>query len=82
VEPAHRLNFATGWWLSISTGYRVVASPRMLPVLIVKKEQYYFDLRLGQLRNVNYPNRFLDLSKEERAAIQFRLEAGLEPELG
>lgn len=59
-----------------------MASPRILPVVIVRKKQYYFDLRLGQLRNVNGPHKFLDLSEEESAAIQFRFDADLEPEFG
>jgi hypothetical protein len=51
-----------------------------LPVVTVRRKPYYFDKRLRQLRSVNDPHRFIDLTEEESADVQFRLDSGLEPE--
>lgn len=43
-----------------------VMSPRRLPMVDFDGEAYFFDLRLSQLRKVNEPHVFIDLSPGER----------------
>ena len=40
--------------------------PRKLPVVSLDGEAYFFDLRLSQLRKVDEPHKFVDLSPGER----------------
>jgi len=41
-------------------------SPRKLPVVNLDSEAYFFDFRLSQLRKVDKPHEFIDLSSSER----------------
>jgi hypothetical protein len=43
-----------------------VMSPRRLPVVNLDGEAYFFDFRLSQLRKVDEPHKFIDLSSSER----------------
>jgi hypothetical protein len=40
--------------------------PRKLPVVNLDGQEYFFDLRLSQLRKVCAPHDFVDLSSDER----------------
>lgn len=39
---------------------------RRLPIVNLEGEAYFFDLRLSQLRKVDEPHKFIDLSPSER----------------
>jgi hypothetical protein len=41
-------------------------SPTKLPVVDLDGEAYFFDFRLSQLRKVDEPHEFIDLSPSER----------------
>jgi len=43
-----------------------IMSPRRLPVINLDGEAYFFDFRLSQLRKVDEPHEFIDLSPSER----------------
>ena len=49
-----------------------MAPPRKLPILAFGKRKYYFDLKLWQLRKVDDPNDFIDLSDLEAVVMLFR----------
>jgi hypothetical protein len=49
-------------------------APRRLPEIVLDGKRYYFDRRLDQLRNVDCPHDFVDLSADEIDAFAFRLE--------
>jgi len=40
---------------------------RRLPVVNLEGESYFFDFRLSQLRKVDEPHKFIDLSPSERS---------------
>jgi hypothetical protein len=51
---------------------------RKLPIINLDGETYFFDFRLSQLRKVDGPHKFIDLSHGERRDL---LEAALHLEL-
>ncbi len=51
-----------------------MAPPRRLPLIILGTKRYYFDGRLFQLRNVDFPHDVFDLTYDEAEAIRFRIE--------
>lgn len=62
-----------GWMLSSVTSYPNVASPSRLPVVIVGNRGYYFDQKLAQLRRVDCPFDYIELSEAEVGFLNFRL---------
>ena len=51
---------------------------RKLPIINLDGETYFFDFRLSQLRKVDEPHKFIDLSPSERRDL---LEAAIHLEL-
>lgn len=47
--------------------------PSRLPTVLVEGIWFFFDERLSQLRNVENPHDFIDLSTTERDAIRYTL---------
>lgn len=39
--------------------------PKKLPLINLQGEAFFFDLRLSQLRKVNEPHKFVDLSHDQ-----------------
>ena len=62
-----------GWVLYFVAPYLDVAPPRMLPVIIVGNNRYYFDQKLAQLRRVDCPFEYIELSDDEVGAFEFRV---------
>jgi hypothetical protein len=54
------------------------AGPGRLPVVKVQgsRVRYYFDAKLKQLRNVENPHDYVDLSTEERDGIEWLVGQG------
>ena len=52
-----------------------VASPKRLPVVIVGHRKYFFDQKLAQLRCVDCPSDYIELSELEVGALNFRFVA-------
>ncbi len=50
-----------------------MTSPRELPTVFVGSRRYFFDQSLAQLRRVDCPSDFIDLSDLETGALIFRL---------
>ena len=52
--------------------------PGRLPIVRVQgsRVKYFFDARLKQLRNVNNPHDFLDLSTNDRDGIEWLVNQG------
>lgn len=55
--------------------YLGMASPKRLPVVIVGHRRYFFDQKLAQLRCVDCPSDYIDLSEFEVGALNFRFVA-------
>lgn len=57
-----------------------MVSPERLPIVVVGHRRYFFDQRLGQLRCVDCPSDYMELSELEAGALTFRLVAsGTQP---
>ncbi len=55
--------------------YLGVVSPKRLRVVIVGHRKYFFDQRLAQLRCVDCPSDYIELSEFEVGALNFRFTA-------